>query len=594
MSISRQHVLLMTVFTVLLVSFAVSPSLLVAWETPMVIAGKSGHSYEKPEIGFHPSGAVFIAYREKEPGGGNSDIIVCEYNGKEMIYHNASEAATFWPRHKCYEADLEITADGVVHVAWTGHDRNNPDHQFIMYRKYDGKNWSDVETIGDLHMHSGDITIDMRLGVDNFHNVHVILQEEHSVVIRYFAKYGDTKTGMINIGNPGSRLKHPDIAVNDNEVHVIWMRKIGFPYVIMHQKWENKIGGVKSEIRQITFPVGEYASQKSRIDLDSSGLMHLAEFYKKGTIKKLKYWKETTPGGAFAPYINMSSQSKLMLYHWAALEVRDNSVIASMQLGSSSGGTGIYYRWKKFGTWSSYAKIPGTEGPKHQSTDLSADGLVAATAYARYENAIMLTSSDPISASGTLETAFDAPTQVFWGTDVAFDASQCADLNPDFNILTYEWDFGDGTVLTTANPTITHKYEVWDTDFEVTLTITATTGESGVGTLDVHVDALYGATNISVTPKRIRTLFYNRYTNLVEFSPNPKNEASGFPTIANYEIWRARLSSSPSADDYQLLGQVDASFHKFLDYFSVEPNVNYVYSVVSVDSQGNRSPLNRQ
>ena len=67
-------------------------------------------------------------------------------------------------------------------------------------------------------------------------------------------------------------------------IHVIWMRKIGFPYVIVYQKWENKIGAAKSEIKQITFPKGDYASQKSRIDLDSQGYLHLAEFYKTGIV----------------------------------------------------------------------------------------------------------------------------------------------------------------------------------------------------------------------------------------------------------------------------------------------------------------------
>jgi hypothetical protein len=579
-------------FTILVLSFIVSPSLLQAWETPVPIANKPGFNYYKPEIGFAPSGAVYVAYREKEPGG-NSDIMLCYYDGKEYKYENVSDAVTLWPKFKCYESDIEITADGVVHVAWITHNRLAPNTQYIKYRYKDGNTWSDVISIGTLHMHSGDVVFDFRLGVDNNHNVHIILQEEHQTTIRYFAKYGDTIMPMETIDSPGARVKHPDIAVDDNFVHYIWMRKVGFPYVIMHQKRENKMGGTVGEIRQITFPRGDFASQKSRIDLSPDGRLHLGEFYKTGVIKKLKYWEENA-NGSFKPYVDLSHPSKLQLYHWAALEVRENSKIGTMQLGSSSGGSGLFYNWYQNGDWQGYSSIPNTEGCVHQSTDLSTDGMVAAVAYGRNEDAIMLTSSEPITALGTLETEYSRPDRLFWGTEVTFDASMSANLNPDVNIVTYEWDFGDGTVQTTTNPVITHTFMNYGIPYEVTLKITSDTGESGIYSEEVTVDALYSAIITNVTAKSIRSYFFNRRANEIEWAANPKNVEMGYPSITKFEIWRARANSFVTSGSYQLIGETDAGTTTYLDYNGLESNGNYVYSIISVDSEGHRSPHNRQ
>jgi len=580
-------------FVGLIFILGISSGIVLAWETPITIAGQGNHKYYKPEIGFAPSGAVYITYRDKDSAGGDSDIYICHYDGEEMTYENVSNSVTFWPRYKSYESDIEVTADGIVHVAWVAHDRNIPDTHYIKYRYLDGNTWSDIVSLGTLHMHPGDVVFDLRLGVDNMGNVHVVLQEEHQVVSRYFAKYGDTILPMENIGNPGSRKKHPDIAVDDNYVHFIWMRKVGFPYVIMYQKRENRLGGTKGEIQQITFPKEPSASQKSRIDVGSDGLYHFAEFKKTGTIKKLKYYKEQ-PDGTLSKAVTVSDPNKLKLYHWAGLEVRDNSIICIMQLGSSSGGSGIFYNWQKDGVWGGYLPIPNTEGVVHDSVDLSPDGEIAAVAYQEFDTAIKLVSSAPITATGTLETEFTHPDTVFWGSDITFDASQCANLNPDYTIASYEWDFGDGTVETITSPTITHRFNTYGQDVDVTLKITAETGETGLNNKTIHIHALYNGIITSVTPMRIKTLFYDRPANEIHWDPNPQNTNAGYPNITSYQIWRAPQSATFSDDDYVNVGEVESNVNQFLDYFGVQENVQYVYSIRSVDVEGHISPFNNQ
>ncbi|MCP5052711.1 MAG: PKD domain-containing protein [bacterium] len=592
MKMRKERLLTIAFFAVLALSFTVFPSLLMAWETPMALASGGGSKFYKPEIGFAPSGAVFVVYREKGSVG-NSDIMMARYDGKEVTHENVSNTVTLWPKYKCYEPDIEITADGVIHVIWVTHDRNVVDTHFVKYRYKDGNTWSDVINLGTLHMHEDDVVFDMRLGVDNNHNVHVILQEEHQVVVRYFAKFGDTILPMENIGNGGSRLKHPDIAVDDNTVHMIWMRKIGFPYVIMHQKRENRLGGTKSEIRQVTFPIGTYASQKSRIDLSTDGRLHLAEWYKTGIVKKLKYWEENT-NGTFKSYVNLSHPDKLQLYHWAGLEVRDDSIIGTMQLGSTSGGSGVYYNWKRNGQWGGYSKIPNTVSPVHTSVDLSADGQVAAVTYGKTSSAVMLVSSEEITALGTLETEFTRPPKVFWGSEITFDASNSVALNPDVNIVSYLWDFGDGSIQTTSGPVVTHNFTNFGVTMQVTLTITSETGESGIYVEEVMIDALYSGIISSIVPRTIRSYFFNRPANEVSWNANPKNVAAGYPSITGFEIWRARTTGFPTDDQYVLIGEVGSGVTTFLDYRGLEANGHYVYSIVSVDSEGHRSPYNHQ
>ena len=207
----------------------------------------------------------------------------------------------------------------------------------------------------------------------------------------------------------------------------------------MHQKWENKPDAVRGNWVQMTHPKEPYANQKSRIDVDTNGFALFAIFYKGGDPKKLNYWREM-PDGTYTKIRNLSDPERLKLYHFAGLEMKDNSIIATMQLGDDLGGQGVFYNWQKNGVWSEYLKIPGTEGAAHQSVDLTMDGETAAVAFARRDTQILLVSSAPISATGLLEVQFSHPDTLFRGSEVTFDASQCTTLNPDYTIVQYNWD----------------------------------------------------------------------------------------------------------------------------------------------------------
>lgn len=567
-----------------------------AWNAHIDIAAKPGHSYEKPELAFGPDGSLYIAYREKNPSR-NSDIILCRFDGGELTdehYQNVSNAGQRFGSYKCYETDVVVTEDEKVHVAWVALDRNNGHKQYIQYRYLDGEKWSDIIDLGIVNLEDHQAFFDLRLDVSNNGNVHVVAMTDHNdpYQIKYFSMYDGTVMPVEHIQKNGKgRKKHPDIAVDDNYVHIIWMEKVvsGGPYAIYHQKRENRIGGTKSEIRQLSKLGKNYATQKSRIRLDSQGYFHHAEFYKTGDNKIMRYHKELTDGN-LSRYTTVSD-GELRLYHWAGLAVRDNSVICAMQLGSTTEtkGGAIYFNWQKNGQWQGYTKLENSGGALHESVDLTHDGQVAAIATQIRTEAIRLFTSSDVVAKPTapLEVTFNNPDMVFVEDNAAFDASGCIALNPDVNILEYRWDFGDGTIEVSSSPTMVHSYNLYDRDYVVSLTITADDERTASITRSIAVKALYSPEVSSVTFSHYRTLFYNKYVNTVRWTPNSKNTAPGFPAITGYQVWRADSSGT----GYQLIGEVGSGVTQFEDRQGVSPDSNFTYRVRAVDAQGHISPI---
>lgn len=65
------------------------------------------------------------------------------------------------------------------------------------------------------------------------------------------------------------------------------------------------------------------------------------------------------------------------------------------------------------------------------------------------------------------------------------DFSAAASIDPDGTIVTYEWDFGDGSTAT--DPVTTHTFTTIGT-ITVSLTVTDDRGASATGTRSITVD----------------------------------------------------------------------------------------------------------
>jgi len=68
---------------------------------------------------------------------------------------------------------------------------------------------------------------------------------------------------------------------------------------------------------------------------------------------------------------------------------------------------------------------------------------------------------------------------------VTFNAS--ASYDPDGNIASYKWDFGDGNITTVTNPIITHVYTTAHSTVNYTVTLTVTDNEGSTGFITQNV-----------------------------------------------------------------------------------------------------------
>ena len=83
---------------------------------------------------------------------------------------------------------------------------------------------------------------------------------------------------------------------------------------------------------------------------------------------------------------------------------------------------------------------------------------------------------------------------------ITFNASESYD--PDGNISTYKWDFGDGNITLTTNITIKHRYMDYG-NYTVTLTVTDQTGLTDSTPKTVTVQKITSTLSIQVNPPKI-------------------------------------------------------------------------------------------
>ena len=169
--------------------------------------------------------------------------------------------------------------------------------------------------------------------------------------------------------------------------------------------------------------------------------------------------------------------------------------------------------------------------------------------------------------------------------EVTLDASASAD--PDGEIVSYVWDFGDG--LTGLGQTAVHTYSTLG-EFLAILTVTDNDGYTGTSTKTVTVaEAPAAPLNVAVEILENKSFLRTEYINRVTWEENPLNV--GTFTITTYKIYR-KQKGTPVAQ-YASIGESSVNTLSYDDrqFTSNQDAKNYDYTVTCVDDQGKESAI---
>ena len=162
--------------------------------------------------------------------------------------------------------------------------------------------------------------------------------------------------------------------------------------------------------------------------------------------------------------------------------------------------------------------------------------------------------------------------------EVCFDASPSYD--PDGEIVSYEWDFGDGSIGNGVN--ICHIYTSIG-EFIVTLKVIDNEGLSDTATAQILARMVYPPTHVFLYRAINRSLFRQEAFHTISWSSNPEN--SGL-TIKNY--WIYRREAAEGDESYHLIGTVTGKTYEYVDGY-LDISKKFVYVVSSVESGGRES-----
>jgi PKD repeat protein len=160
--------------------------------------------------------------------------------------------------------------------------------------------------------------------------------------------------------------------------------------------------------------------------------------------------------------------------------------------------------------------------------------------------------------------------------EIYFDASLSYD--PDGQIVSYDWDFGDGNAGQGVKPSHTYTFRG---QFVVTLKVTDNDGLSDTASEQLTLQAaVYPPINISLTREINRSLFRTEAFHTIRWSLNPENSAV---TITGYRIYRKQAGEGD--ERYQLIGAVSGDAYAYVDGY-LDVNKAYIYAATSVESSG--------
>lgn len=455
-------------------------------------------------------------------------------SSKDIFYRNFTFEEGPWSNiQRVYQSELNsshpkihIDIDGKIYVLWVQQYGNEMKTRIALNSRNEGETWPEsYENVSrNTNSSARDPSFKIRQG-----NVYVCWEDNRNGTwdIFYSEKINNGWKNPVRLRNSGEKY-WPSLALDqENNVHVIYNSNAGNIYYV------KKIGKTWSSPRVIS----SASSPKGAMDL---------KVFKNNTLHAV--WRQRTASGISIYYSRATPDG----YWFDPLKVAEGkeSDCPKIDLGDSGDA---HIVWEDV------------------DSDNKKDVFYAKVIPPGLTPTSLFTSSDD---SGILPLT------------VVFDSSESTP--GEGNIISYWWDFGDGTELRQGKY-VSHTFSKAG-NFTVKLYVT--NSSLLVGFYSKKIEILPGPfppTEILVRKAEEGGLFFREKVNILTWKENAKNK--GQVLISFYNIYR-KLKGQEN-NHFEKIGQADALAFKYIDrdFLNPEDRDLYSYAISAVDSQNREGPL---
>lgn len=560
----------------------------------LTVSSESSLKYGKTGAGMLRGDEAIVVYQATSRSSGRADIYGALVNWDRVVsLGNLSNSSSL-----SLEPDVAVSPNGVAHIAWF--DYSGGGVYSLKYRTYSGGKLSSVRTLGQTG--SIDLVEDLRIVADSSETAAIAWMNWSGGGAYCFlaTNYGSHAT--ISAFPLTGRSKHPDVAIDDANIHVTWQYRGSFTnqeYSIVYASRPNIDGG--SFRTPINLDVKD--GGRPRIDVDVNGYPYVAYYIDVPSGSSRNIYMEYWNGSRFTGKTLLGNPSRTEAFHYLDLEVYSaNDILMTSQTGGYLGGQGVQYNWKLNGRWSGYSRFPLGGRPAHQSTDLSLSKPMAVVAWADSDDAVKVYFDQRGSAYGEAPgpgpTPPPAPVPVpnkppvarillspsagIYPLSVNFNGTASSD--PDGRIVSYAWNMGDSSIDDRGQ--FVHVYHSPGI-YKVKLVVTDNRGDKSSATAQVTVNAVQPPLDVAYNYHQNRNLFSTEHYYRLTWRNNPMNEQLGF-NIVRYNVYR-RLKGE---EEFVHLAKVPRKDqNEFLDRSLQNTFYDYEYRVTCEDPEGRQNDL---
>jgi hypothetical protein len=564
----------------------------------ITLANDSNMTYGKTAVAMIGSERAVVVYQAASRTNSNAELYGALVSWDQVTQlGNLSSTSTH-----SHEQDVAVSASGKIHLVWF--EALSSSTFELKYRTITGTKPSAIVSLGTTVASTG--VEDLRLAVDSSDNIAAVWMNWHNGgALCYLATRYDGKA-VIEAFPMGQRAKHPDVAMDSSNIHVVWQYRGSFTgneYSIVYARRPNRTGGRW----ETPINLAHRDAQRARIDLDLYNKPHVVYYVDSGSTRQIYYMY--SEGAGFKGRTLLGNPSREESYHFLDKQVYSaNDMIMTSQLGGYSGGSAIVYNWKINGRWSGYSAFKLSGRPAYQSTAMSADKPLIVVGYADSNRAIMVYTDKRGSSFGENPPPPDpdapppppapvpnkppvarillSPASGIYPLRVNFNGNASSDT--DGRVTTFLWNLGDGTE--TKESMFAHVYHNPGT-YGINLKVIDDDGASSTATAALTVFGMEPPLKMAFNYHQNRNLFSVEHYYRVTWENNPLNAQFGF-NVVRYNIYRRKKGETGHLHIAKVPRKEGVM--EFLDRSLKNTFADYEYAVTCEDVDGRQSALNME